>query len=302
MAATASGVLAFDLGGTRLKAGIVVGGAVVDRDTRAVPPDFAGAWQVLLETGLRLAASHAFDAVGLCVPGIVEHGRIISLPGKLAGSVGIDLGERLGETWERPVRVCNDAIAYGVGEATEGAGRGASRVVVVTIGTGVGVCVVEQGQPLGGGPWGGGILGGQIPIGLSGDGRDTSGREGTIEAGCAAVRLLDLARAAGSGHDSIEALYRAHAAGDASAAAAVDAYRLTLARALVALAHAHTPQRIVLGGGPMTRDNPVFPGLIEAIAPQLWSGYGVELALAEMGDAAALVGLARLSRGLRRAD
>lgn len=295
-------VLAFDLGGTRLKAGIVVDGAVLDHDTRTVPPDFAGAWQILLEIGERLALSHAFDAVGLCVPGIVEHGTITSLPGKLEGIVGVDLVARLTQTWGRPARVWNDAIAYGVGEAADGAGRGASRVVVVTIGTGVGVCVVEQGRPLGDGPWGGGILGGQIPIGIRSEGRDTSGHQGTIEAGCAAARLLDLARQAGSQHASVETLYQAHAAGDESALAAIEAYRRTLARALVALAHAHAPDRIVLGGGPMTRDNPVFPGLAAAVTAQLWPGYRVELALAELGDVAALVGLARLSRERPRED
>lgn len=285
-------VLAFDLGGSRLKAGLVEAARVTAARTVPAPPVDE------LVAGLRglgdaLLAGERATRVGLCVPGLVERGTVVALPGKLDGIAGIDLARLLRETFGADVQVVNDAIAYAIGETTHGAGRGAGRVVVVTIGTGVGVGVVERGRPLGEGKLGGGLLGGQIPIGA--DGSDTSGRAGTIEALCRAQRLVDLSPA----HGSVEALYRAHAAGDEAAAHAVARYRADLARALVALAHAHAPDRIVVGGGPITPENPLLLGIADLVRPHLFAGYDLEIVPAALGDGAALIGLAALAEEQR---
>lgn len=176
-------VLAFDLGGTRLKAGLVDGERVALMDERASPPGDA-ALETLVATGRELLAGARPDAVGLAVPGLVSDGEVVSLPGKHEGLVGIDLAKGLREAFDAEALVVNDAIAYAAGEARAGAGTGYERVVVVTIGTGIGVAVMQQGQPVTPGTLGGGILGGQIPIG--GEGTDTAGHAGTIEALCRA--------------------------------------------------------------------------------------------------------------------
>jgi predicted NBD/HSP70 family sugar kinase len=139
------------------------------------------------------------------------------------------------------------------------------------------------------GPLGGGILGGQIPIddGTRGP-RDTNGKRGTIEALCAGRRIVSLAQ----DFASIPEVYAAAAAGDQRATRALDVYRRDLARGLAALAHAHTPSIVVLGGGPLPPDNPVLPGLATLVDDWLWPGYAVTLAAAARGDEAPLLGLA----------
>lgn len=289
--------LAFDIGGTRIKAGLVELDEVrvVDRRTMLTPARADDALSVIGEVGRTLLASAGSVAgLGLCVPGLVgADGRVVALPGKLEGIVGLDLVGRLSEMFDaRPV-VLNDAIAFGLGEARFGAGRGKHRVVVVTIGTGVGVCVVEGGRPVGDGMLGGGLLGGQIPVFEDPDGPvDTNGRRGTIEARCAARCLVAAAQRHGSDASDVPSVFAGAACGRPAECAGVAEYRLDLCRSLVALAHAHAPDRIVLGGGPMVAGNPVVEGLEDALNAELWPGYRVELRVAEFGDDAALLGVA----------
>lgn len=290
-------VLAFDLGGTRLKAGLVDPAAarVLRRRVEPSPPGAAEALALVARVGRELAAGDDVDAVGLCVPGLVDgSGRVVALPGKLDGIVGLDLVGCLQAAFAVPAAVVNDAIAFGLGETRVGAGAGAARVVVVTIGTGVGVGVFEHGVPLGRGPLGGGLLGGQIPVFEDPHGPvDTNGRTGTIEARCAAARIAEAAQRSGFACSDAAAVFAA--AADPRAAAAIAVYRRDLARALVALAHAHAPDCIVLGGGPMVAGNPVVDGLEAMVNADLWPGYRVAVRLAACGDDAGLLGVAALA-------
>jgi len=291
-------VLAFDLGGTRLKAGIVDAraGVVAERRVVETPKQAAAALDRVVEVGRDLMQGSSVDAVGLCVPGLVDAGRIFALPGKLEGIIGLDLGVRLATSFSAPAEVVNDALAFGLGEAVFGAARGHRRAVVITIGTGIGVGVYEDGRPLGSGPLGGGLLGGQIPVFEDpGGATDTNGRTGTIEARCAASRIVAAARSHGAAADDVPAVFALARAGDAAARAGIEEYRKDLTRALVALAHAHAPSVLVLGGGPMRPDNPVLDGLEAAVRVGLWPGYSVDVVAAACGDDAALLGVATMA-------
>ena len=284
-------VLAFDLGGTRLKAGLVLDRRVAR--SIAVDAPANGSRDALREVlglvGRQVLDGAACDGAGLCVPGVVdERGVVQSLPGKLEGIEGVDLPALLRDTFGvRAAAVQNDAIAYAMGEAVAGAGRGCGRVVVVTIGTGIGVTVIQDGAPA---PHNAGIFGGFIPISERTDGVvDSIGRSDTIEALCAAPRIAEACDTA-----TVADAYAAAANGEPGARDGLRAYQAHLARALVALAHAHAPDRIVLGGGPMTPDNPITPGLEQIVNARLFGRYRITLRTAELGDTAALVGLAHL--------
>lgn len=276
-----STTLAIDLGGTRLKAACLVEG--VPAQVHAV--EHGGRWQ----EAVRAAAARAgADEIALCVPGLVDGGRVVALPGKLPGIEHLDLAAALA----LPVTVLvNDAVAYGIGEAACGAGVGHSRVVVVTVGTGVGVAVIEDGQALGRGPLGGGLLGGQLVIGVDGDATDTSGRSGTFEAACRADSLVSAVPGAADVADA----YARLAAAEPAAVQGFAAYRASLVRGLTALALAHAPSCLVVGGGGAQQG--LLDGVQEALDAGLWAGQAVEVRPALLGDAAALTGLGVLLRG-----
>ena len=283
-------MLAIDLGGTRVKAALVHDGAV--GDVVAVEHGAATIDQALACVGevIGALAPGGVAAVGMCVPGLVDDGRIVALPGKLTGAVGADLVGWLQARTGGTALVVNDAQAYGAGEAAGEPGR----VVVMTLGTGVGTAVIEDGRPLGAGPLGGGTLGGQLPLSLDGP-PDTSGRGGTIEGWCRADRLLAEVRAAGSTAADVRAACVAAAAGDPAALEGVAAYRGWLARAVGALCLAYAPRLVVIGGGPVSSGPLLLDGLADLVAPLLWAGQEVDLRAARHGDAAALLGLAAMA-------
>jgi glucokinase len=293
-------VAAFDVGGTRMKGGLVTDGRVEPRPWQVTAGLDGPAVVELLRASVReVAAAGGVDAVGIATPGIVDDGRVIVLPGKFPGLVGLDVAGAIADVAQVPVRLVNDAIAAGVGEATAGAGSGHHRVVVMTIGTGIGVAVVEGGRPVSAGPWGGGLMGGHMPIASPDEGPfDSNGGRGTIEALCAAEQLMDAARATGCAVADVPALLAQWSGGDERARSAVASYRRWLEQALVALAHAHTPSVIVVGGGPVsTSSGWLLDGMTEAVGRRLWQGQHCAVVPAALGDAAALVGLATLAAG-----
>ena len=291
-------ILTFDLGGTRLKAALVdsADGSVSRFATAPVGKTIVEGLEKLAELGAEVLDGSRCDGAGLCVPGLVDEAGVIrSLPGKLKGAEGYDLPGFMKSTFGCQAVIVNDAVAFGIGESVHGAGRGFNSVTVVTIGTGVGVTAVNDGVPIGGGLYPGGILAGHIPVSERTDGFvDTNGTYDTIEALCLAQRLVDYANEAGGSFVDVADVYASHSLGHAAARAGVDRYRSLLAHSLVALAHAFAPEVIVIGGGPMTKDNPVIEGVEDAVNSRLFGSFRTKVKLSELGDTAALAGLASL--------
>lgn len=129
-------VLAFDLGGTRLKAAVVEHGR-----PGALQVAEPSSLETAAEVGRRLLPA---DVVAMCVPGLVDEAGVVQLlPGKLPGVEGTDLRAWLGDVFRLPVgAVVNDAAAFGWAEAATRPGR---RVLTVTVGTGLGTALVDGG-------------------------------------------------------------------------------------------------------------------------------------------------------------
>ena len=285
-------VVAVDVGGSRIKAAVVSEGRAEGTIVTPVSGDWSALDQVVgLITSLRARVPDA--EIGVCVPGLVDEAGVLrSLPGKLAGLEGTDIAAHLRERLGTAPVVTNDAVAFGIGEAVHGAGAGAGRVVVVTVGTGVGVSLVDRSLPVAGWLRATATLGGFIPVSERVTGpRDSTGRPDTIEALCCAARIVDDARDAGADYGSVEATLAAHARGETAALRGIDEYRGHLTRALTALAHAHMPDVLVVGGGPLGEGTPLLDGVAERVNERLYAGYAVEVRRAELGDDAALVGL-----------
>jgi polyphosphate glucokinase len=148
--------LAIDIGGTGLKAGALdaEGNMLLDRVRTKTeypcPPDALIAALRKLVTPLP-----AFDRISAGFPGVVRKGRILSAPHFVTvdgpGSHvdlelvkawdHFDLAGALEHAWQRPARVLNDADLQGLDVIS---GRGVE--LVVTLGTGVGTALFEDGR------------------------------------------------------------------------------------------------------------------------------------------------------------
>jgi len=136
--------LAVDIGGTGIKLALLDGsGKIVGQPVRKPTPPPPVAPRTLTETIDAAAAGlGGFDRASVGFPGAVRDGRVLTAP-NLGTELwaGFDLQTALAERWKRPVRVMNDADVQGFG-AIEGKGV----EMVLTLGTGAGTSIFNNGQ------------------------------------------------------------------------------------------------------------------------------------------------------------
>ncbi|MBN1418248.1 MAG: ROK family protein [Planctomycetes bacterium] len=231
--------------------------------------------------------------IGIGCAGPVDPARgLINNPYTLAGWDRCDIVSPLRRTFGVPVRLENDADAAAVGEWCAGAGRGASPLVMLTIGTGIGGAVLSEGRIVRGARGEHPELG-HVPVDPDGP-PCYCGERGCLEAIASGAAINEAGAAAGFA-DS-RAVFRRAADGDPAARAiiarAVRAFRIA-ARTIL---HTILPERIVLGGGISDDHYEVFAAPFrEAIATATMAPReGVSVAKAILGNDAGLVGAAML--------
>ncbi len=137
-----------DIGGTKVAAGVVDSqGKVLARARRLTPSrDPQAVEDTIVEVVTELRAAHPIGAVGIGAAGFVdaERSRVLFAP-HLAWR-NEPLRDAVAAAVQLPVVVENDANAAAWAEWRFGAGRGETRLVCVTLGTGIGGGIVIDGQ------------------------------------------------------------------------------------------------------------------------------------------------------------
>ena len=136
---SASHVIAVDLGGTKVAAGLVArNGTVVRRSVE--PTDVSGEDAVLAQLERLIAGlvDGGFGALGVGVPSTIDQRTGHAVTSVNIPLAGVDLRARLHQLFGVPVAIENDGNAAAVAEHRLGAARGARHVVMLTLGTGVG--------------------------------------------------------------------------------------------------------------------------------------------------------------------
>ncbi len=134
--------LAIDIGGTRLKAGLLdASGTVVAGPNRVDTPHPSGPAAVVAALTQIVASLGRFDRISVGFPGVVRSGRVFTAPNLGTATwhsypLAADLSQRL----DKPVRMLNDASVQGLG-VIDGEGL----ECVITLGTGIGFALFENG-------------------------------------------------------------------------------------------------------------------------------------------------------------
>ncbi len=144
-AAVAIGV---DIGGTNLRVALVDPTGKLVRSVKqpiasTAPKDLLAQLGAIVE-GFPAAARRAPLAVGIAGFLLTASGVVINAPN--LGWNDVPFGRLLRRKFGRPVRLVNDLDAITYGEARRGAGKGATDVACVFVGTGVGLGVVSGGR------------------------------------------------------------------------------------------------------------------------------------------------------------
>ena len=302
--------LGIDLGGTRVKMGIVSEGKVIAK--QIVPAQsadgLAASLPQLKQEMERLMNSlpseySSFGGVGLAFPGLVNTTtkRILSTNKKYDDAPGLDLNQWVSDQWNVPFFLDNDARMATVGEWKYGAGTDTDDLVVMTIGTGIGTSAVIEGKLLRGKHYQAGCLGGHFSIQINGR-QCSCGNLGCVEAHGSTWSLVETIRNHPGFSESMlssaetldfSSLFEAAEANDALAKA-IRQYCLDVWSAgIVNLIHAYDPEVVVIGGGVMNSAAQILPYLQEKVKKHAWTPWGtVELRTTRLAEDAGILGVA----------
>ena len=306
-------ILAGDIGGTRIKLGLVRGGRglagvemdgeagrglelALQRITMAVP-------RLCRRARVKPASIAGF---GLSFPGIIEPrtARILSTPaGKYDDSKDLNVPELVERLLGLPTRICNDANAALAGEWRYGAVRGCRSVVMMTLGTGIGASAIIDGVPLRGQHGQAGCLGGHLTTNL--DGKvclcgnlgcaETEASTWALPAQARNHPAFAKSRLARRKKLDYAAIFAAAALGDVLATALCERALRVWAAVLVNLIHVYDPEFAVIGGGIMRSGAAILPPLRRYVAKHAWTPWGkVRIRAAALGNEAGMLGVASL--------
>jgi glucokinase len=299
--------LAADFGGTRIKLGVVRDAVVIAQSV--VPAESGRHLTERLETvatgfeKLCAQASIALsecDGVGFSYPSIIDrrNARILDHFGKFGDASALDLRGWAEQRLRLPLAIDNDARMALIGEWRYGAGRGSDNCAIITLGTGIGVSAVIEGQVLRGVHGQAGILGGHITLRVGG-GDCVCGNIGCAELLASTSVIARLACEhplfAGSAlakADVIDyaAIFRFASEGNACALALKNRSLETWAALAVNLIHVFDPELIILGGGIMGSGEEIVSFVQDYVSRHAHTPWGkVKVAASELGDRAALL-------------
>jgi glucokinase len=313
--------IGIDIGGTKVAGGVVDESGVILHRTRRDTPHRSTSPSVVEDTIVEsveelLCQVEPGDvvAVGIGAAGFVAEDRATVVFAPHLSWRNEPLREALSQRIDLPISVDNDANAAAWAEATFGAARGESHVVVITLGTGIGGALIIDGKVQRGRY---GIAGefGHMQI-MPGGVRCECGNRGCWEQYASGNALVREARAMIEAGSPVVAdllsrlrgdangltgpfITEAAREGDATARELLADIGEWLGVGLANLASAFDPGLFVVGGGVSAADEMLIGPAREAFRRQLpGRGYRPEARIvrAVLGSDAGLIGAAELAR------
>ncbi len=248
--------IGIDLGGTKIEGiALAESGEQLYRTRIATPQgDYKGILQAVAELVAKLETNVTKKgSVGICTPGalspdtnLMRNSNSVCMNGK---PILIDFQDVL----EREVRIANDANCFVLSEATDGAGKDASVVFGVIIGTGTGAGIVVDKKVLVGknsiaGEWGHNPLPWPSDMELPGP-VCYCGKYGCIETWLSGPGIVRDHELHNNAFIDAETLDKKARFGDEEAVETFERYEDRMARSLAHVINILDPDVIVLGGG-----------------------------------------------------
>lgn len=282
-------LLAYDIGGSHARAGIVDRESLTIHCPGSRPIDSAGTAESILKelhllgTDVLSLASRmgvSLDGIALAVPGPFDYEQGVSrLRHKYAALYDFNLRQE----FESRFQICgaritflNDAQAYLLGECHAGAARGVHRCVGITLGTGVGSAFALDGSII---EHGLGVPAGGEIYSLPWEGRTV---EDTVSTRAIQSRYHQI-----TGKEKTVRDICFQAVGDPVAQMVMREFGSSLGRVLEKICMPYRPEAIVLGGA-ISRSSHLF---LTAAADALHASPQI-LRLSQLLDEAALIGAA----------
>ncbi len=265
-------IIACDVGGTRIKAGIIDSDGKLSHSEEVDSQAHHGTRALLdvLKSLIRKRLPSAIGeghclGIGLGLTGPVDSNLgVILLPGKFEGLEGFPIVPLLREEFKLPVYAENDGRLAAYAAKYYGNAKNTNWAVVITLGTGVGSGVIINGEILIDPHFNFGIQIGHLVMDTSNNTYCLTGNYGTAETLCSATALVNQVKAAIQRGipSSLSELYfqdpfkigfkeiaAACKAGDELCLRELDIWKEHLAVLLINATHAYGPEKIILSGG-----------------------------------------------------
>jgi glucokinase len=294
-------ILALDIGGTKIAAGIVdADGTLVHHAKLPTPDEDAEAvWTVVdtLITEALAAAGGRVRGVGIASAGPIDLPSGTVSPINITAWQRFPIVDRVSEVVGAPVRLGGDGLCMALGERWRGAGRGAQFLLGMVVSTGVGGGLVLDGAPYDGRTGNAGHVGHVV---VDPDGGPCScGGRGCVETIAAGPRMAQWARDNGwdaPAEADAKELADAAYAGHPVALRAFYRGGIAVAAMIASVGAVCDLDLVVIGGGVARAGKLLFDPLRDALATYARLDFlrGLRVLPAELGGDAGLVGAAAL--------
>lgn len=248
MGASKECVIAIDIGGTKIAAGVVDRGGkvyalrqVLTKKTKGPKSVIAQVRKLIDELLHTKTVPGSIRAIGIITPGPINRKGIVLHSPNLPGWKNVDLRRALHIRNAIPIHVENDANGAAMGEYLFGAGKGADCLLYITVSTGIGCGIILNGKIFQGATGSAGEMG-HITIQPGGP-RCGCGKRGCVEALASGTAI---ARIAGRPSEVVAESARE---GDRRSIAVIRDAARALGFVIGNTINLMNPDRVVIGGG-----------------------------------------------------
>lgn len=302
-----------DLGGTTVKLGLFrTDGTLLkkweiktaaDNNGESILPDIKISIEAEMETqGITM---DKVQGVGIGVPGAVLNDSFVKPCVNLNQWGGFDVAAVFSKMMDCPVKVVNDANAAALGEMWMGGGKGHENVVFVTLGTGVGGGIIQNGRLLSGSHGAGGEIG-HIKIKTNESNQCGCGKYGCLEQYASATGIVNQARQylKESKEDTAlrelpeltcKDIFALAKAGDSAANRLTEEMYELLGKALASISCVCDPDIFVIGGGVSSAGSILLDGIRRYFRQYAFpAAEETEFAIASLGNDAGIYGTVKM--------
>lgn len=312
-------ITAVDIGGTGIKFGILTkDGEILKKHKLDSEADRGGAR--LMENVIRgireINEGMNFDeciGIGIGTAGQVDHisGKIIFASDVIPGYTGTDVRGIMEKEFSKKVFVENDVNTAMIGEYWKGAGVGVNRLIGLTIGTGIGGCIIINGE-VEHGVHGCAAEFGHIKIAINGR-KCTCGSAGCYEQYASSTALIRDTKEVLLAQDKdkksliwnyikdiseVNAMNIFLAAKDLDELClkCVDEFCRNIAFGLSSLIHIFNPEKVIIGGGVSNEKEYITDKILYHLKDMIMPSFlkDFELSCALLGNDAGITGAAKL--------
>lgn len=286
-------VIGVDLGGTAIKLGrfTTTGTCLASLSVPTPKPQYPEPVMTAVAAAItQIDPDHQATCIGIGTPGPADiSARIARIAINLPGWLDVPVAQLLEASTHRPVVVANDANCAGLGEAWLGAGKDYKNLMLLTLGTGAGGCIILNGQLFVGHNGCAGELG---LVMLDPNGHEcSSGNHGSLEQHVSAQAIR---REMHMEPGELAALAQA---GNQDAIAFWQRYGRLLGIGLVSSIYVLNPEAVIIGGGISAAAPYFLPTTRTEINQRIRPRYrdNLQLLTATLGNRAGMVGAAKLA-------